>query len=176
MHATIVVLTLDTGKGVALWGHVGDSRLYQWRGGRLNTVTRDDSVLQWVLDTGLADAERMQKIPHRGVLLSALGSAEEVVPHVSAPFELERSDVFLLCSDGWWGALDREVLSQSLNEAAAPEQWLEAMMALTQKHADPRQDNFSAIACWIGEPLDATECATEAETIPPRSSPGLHPR
>jgi serine/threonine protein phosphatase PrpC len=178
MHATVVVLTIDTGKGVALWGHVGDSRLYQWRAGRLDTVTRDDSVLQWVLDTGLADAERMQKITNRGVLLSALGSAEEVVPHVSAPFELKRSDAFLLCSDGWWGALDREVLSQSLNEAAAPEQWLEAMMALTQQRADPRQDNFSAIACWIGEPLDANEgeCATEAETIPPRSAPALHPR
>jgi serine/threonine protein phosphatase PrpC len=131
-----------------------------------------------VLDTGLADAERMQKITNRGVLLSALGSAEEVVPHVSAPFELERSDAFLLCSDGWWGALDREVLSQSLNEAAAPEEWLEAMMALTQQRADPRQDNFSAIACWIGAPLDANEGerATEAETIPPRSAPALHPR
>lgn len=179
MHATVVVLVIDTGKGVALWGHVGDSRLYQWRAGQLSAVTRDDSVLQWVLDTGLADAERMQKVAHRGVLLSALGSAEEVVPHVGGPFELERRDAFLLCSDGWWGGLESDALSKSLNEASAPEGWLEAMAALTQKHADPRQDNYSAIACWIGESLQASEGdrAGESETLPPRSPHRqAHPR
>jgi len=169
MHATVVVLVIDTYRGRALWGHVGDSRLYQWRAGRLNAVTRDDSVLQWVLDSGLVDATRMQTLPNRGVLLAALGSAEEAAPHVSEPIELERTDAFLLCSDGWWDALDSQTISALLAEASSPEAWLDAMMALTLERADPRQDNFSAIACWIGESLTAGESASEGETWPPRS-------
>jgi len=179
MHATVVVLLIDTATGMALWGHVGDSRLYHWREGRLSAVTRDDSVLQWVLDTGLVDVARLQNVPNRGVLLAALGASEEVAPHVSEPFELQRSDAFLLCSDGWWGGLDPEVISRLLADAATPEYWLEAMMSLTLERADARQDNYSAIACWIGEPLTAgeAESATEAETLAPRSQSGhAHPR
>jgi serine/threonine protein phosphatase PrpC len=152
MHTTVVVLMIDTSEGVAFWGHVGDSRLYQWREGRLNTVTRDDSVLQSVLDTGLVDAARMRKIPNRGVLLAALGSAEEAVPHVSGPLELQRSDAFLLCSDGWWNGFEPQVFSKLLRGASTPEGWLDAMIALRLEDADPQQDNYSAIACWIGEP------------------------
>ena len=152
MHATVVVLSIDTSAGVALWCHVGDSRLYQWREGRLNAVTRDDSVLQSVLDTGLVDAERMHQIPNRGVLLAALGSAEEAVPHVSEPVELQNSDAFLLCSDGWWNGLEPQIFSDLLSGASTPEDWLDAMIALRLEQADPRQDNYSAIACWIGEP------------------------
>jgi len=150
MHATVVVLVIDTSRGLALWGHVGDSRLYQWRAGRLNAMTRDDSLLQWVLDTGLVDAARMQTMPNRGVLLAALGSAEEAAPHVSERVELERADAFLLCSDGWWGALDPQTISTLLAQASSPGDWLDAMRDLTLERADPRQDNFSAIACWIG--------------------------
>lgn len=177
MHATVVVLVIDTQKGVALWGHVGDSRLYQWRAAQLIAVTRDDSVLQWVLDTGLVDAARMDKVPNRSVLLAALGSEEEAAPHVSEPLELQRADAFLLCSDGWWGGLEPEVFSKSLAEAPTPEDWLDAMMAAKLARADPHQDNYSAIACWIGEPLEAGESASEAETWPPRPRHGdEHPR
>lgn len=165
MHATVVVLVIDTSRGLALWGHVGDSRLYQWRAGRLNAVTRDDSLLQWVLDTGLVDAARMQTMPNRAVLLAALGSVEEAAPHVLERFELERADAFLLCSDGWWGALDPQTISALLAQASSPGEWLDAMMDLTLQRADPRQDNFSAIACWIGESLDAAHADFRGEDL-----------
>jgi serine/threonine protein phosphatase PrpC len=153
MYATVVVLVIDTAKRMALCGHVGDSRLYQWRARRLNTVTRDDSALQSLLDTGLVKHEQ---VANRGVLLAALGAVEEVEPHVSE-FELQSQDAFLLCTDGWWAGLEPELISASLADAAAPQEWLEAMMAHTRKRADPRQDNYSAIACWISESLEAAE-------------------
>jgi serine/threonine protein phosphatase PrpC len=162
MHATVVVLMVDTLRGVALWGHVGDSRLYRWRDGRLDSVTRDDSLAQWVLDTGLVDAAHAEHMPNRAVLLAALGSEEEASPHVSESFELKPSDVFLLCSDGWWAGLDAQLISQLLTDASAPEEWLQAMIDRTLAQADPRQDNYSAIACWIEEP-QAAEAADEAE-------------
>jgi serine/threonine protein phosphatase PrpC len=157
MHATVVMLALDTVKGVALWGHLGDSRLYQWRGGRLNALTRDDSVWQWVLDSGLVDPARMQNVPNRGVLLSALGSAGEVAPHVSEPIALQRFDTFLLCSDGWWGGLEPQVMSDLLAQSPTPEEWLDGMMTVTREHAGPHQDNYSAIACSIDESLGTDE-------------------
>jgi PPM family protein phosphatase len=148
MHATVVVLVIDTSSGVAFWGHVGDSRLYAWRNGNLNAVTRDDSVLQSVLDTGLVDSTDVKKIPHRGVLLAALGSAEEAVPHVCGPFELQPTDAFLLCSDGWWGGLDPQTLTRSLAQSIGPEDWLNSMLNTTLEQADPRQDNYSPVGSW----------------------------
>ena len=182
MHATVVALVIDALQGVALWGHVGDSRLYQWRGGRLNAVTRDDSVLQWVLDTGLVDPARADTVPNRSVLLAALGTAEEVTPHVSEPFALERSDAFLLCSDGWWDGLEPQAIGAMLADASSPEAWLEAMSAATLARGDPRQDNYSAIACWVVDALRATEAEpaaeplSAAETWPPRARDTVPPR
>jgi serine/threonine protein phosphatase PrpC len=164
MHATVVVLLIDTSRRAALWGHVGDSRLYLWRNGRLNTVTRDDSALQSVLDTASVDPARISNLRNRGVLLAALGSVEEAVPHVSGPFELQRSDAFLLCSDGWWGCLDSQIISKALTDAASPEEWLGAMVDLMLQDADPRQDNYSAIACWIDESIKPGQAATQAKT------------
>jgi PPM family protein phosphatase len=171
MHATVVVLLIDTNTGVALWGHVGDSRLYLWREGTLSCVTRDDSVLQSMLDTGLVDPERIKKLRNRGVLLAALGSAEEAQPHVCGPLELQESDAFLLCSDGWWGSLEAEQLSKQLGAAATPDEWLDNMSDCTRNHADPRQDNYSAIACWIKQVVEAHEpadVAAEPDTLWPQ--------
>lgn len=148
MQATVVVLVIDAARRLALWGHVGDSRLYRWRAGRLDAVTRDDSVLESLLDTAGATTVP-ERHPHRHVLLAALGAAEEVRPHVAEPLVLEEADAFLLCSDGWWGGLGPQPITAALTEAATPDDWLEAMRALIERRADPRQDNYSAIACWI---------------------------
>jgi serine/threonine protein phosphatase PrpC len=160
MCATAVVLVIDTATRRALWAHVGDSRLYLWRGGRLHIVTRDDSVAQAIVDSGLIDATKAHKMHNRSVLLAALGSAEDAAPHVSDPVELLASDAFLLCSDGWWSSLDAQRIEQSLSSAATPDEWLDAMIASTRALADPGQDNYSALACWLRE-------STAADTQPP---------
>jgi len=175
MQATVVVLLINTEMGTALWGHVGDSRLYQWRGGHLKAVTRDDSISQWLLDTGLVNVAPARDMPSRGVLLAALGSTEEAVPNVAGPFELEQSDAFLLCSDGWWSGLDPQRIAELLPDAATPEDWLDRMIALTLEQADPHQDNYSAIACWISEPVEINRpsSTTERDTCSAPSRGGL---
>jgi serine/threonine protein phosphatase PrpC len=155
MHATAVVLLIDTSAGQALWAHVGDSRLYVWREGRLHSMTRDDSAIQGMLDAGLLDAARLHEIRHRSVLLAALGSAEEIVPHISEPFSLQSEDVFLLCSDGWWNTLEPQFDTRLLGGGVTPDDWLDQMLAQTLAVGDPRQDNLSAIACRIDAPAMA---------------------
>jgi serine/threonine protein phosphatase PrpC len=150
MHATVVVLLIDASAGQALWAHVGDSRLYVWREGILHSVTRDDSAIQGMLDAGWLDAARLHEIRHRGVLLAALGSAEDIVPHISEPFALQPADVFLLCSDGWWNSLEPQFDTGLLGGGVTPDEWLDQMLAQTLAQGNPRQDNLSAIACRIG--------------------------
>jgi len=165
MFATVVVLVLDVANGRAMWGHVGDSRLYHWRGGKLVSVTRDDSVLQAMIDTGVVDASRMQSVAHRNLLLAALGSSSEIEPNVQGPLELGASDAFLLCTDGWWGGLETGRIGMFLAQACSPDAWLDAMGALMAEHADPHQDNHSAIACWVGEKSAGKIPENELDTI-----------
>jgi len=165
MHATVVVLMIDTTTGRALWGHVGDSRLYLWRDGRVVAMTRDDSVVQWMLDAGVIDSGRIREVAQPGLLLAALGSEEDVEPNVvSEPFELCDADAFLLCSDGWWSGLEESQIDDLLVQAATPDDWLDAMAAATLERADPKQDNYSAIGCWIGERKIAG--SAETATLP----------
>jgi serine/threonine protein phosphatase PrpC len=83
--------------------------------------------------------------------MAALGAADGVEPHFSAePFELRDGDAFLLCSDGWWGSVTDGEIERLCAGSATPDDWLDAMIACTTTRADPRQDNFSAIGCWIG--------------------------
>lgn len=151
MHATAVVLLVDTGKRSALWGHVGDSRLYLMRQGQASALTRDDSVLQWMVDAGLWQPAQLQQHPQRNQLMAALGADEGIEPHVSAdPFELHDGDAFLLCSDGWWGSVSDREIERHHAPATTPDDWLDTMIGCVTTRADPRQDNYSAIGCWIG--------------------------
>jgi PPM family protein phosphatase len=150
MHATLVALWIDTGRGQALWTHVGDSRLYLLRAGRVAHVTRDDSVVRQLLDAGLIDAHAAATHPLKHQLLCALGAAGEFEAHtLEQPFALADGDALLLCSDGWWEALDAGAIEQTLAAASAPEQWLAGMQARIDHAALPRQDNHSAIALWV---------------------------
>jgi len=150
MHATAVVLLVDAGAGRALWGSVGDSRVYLVRGGRASPLTRDDSVLQWLVDSGFGQPEQLQHHPQRHHLMAALGAGERFEPHVSnEPLDLRDHDAFLLCSDGWWHSVADGDVERLLTGAATPEDWLDAMAGCVTTQADPHQDNFSAIGCWI---------------------------
>ncbi len=151
MHATAVVLLVDTASSQALWGHVGDSRLYLLRDRQISALTRDDSVLQFMVDAGFWQPDQLQRHPQRNQLMAALGADEGIEPHVSTdPFELQNGDAFLLCSDGWWGSVADGEIERLRAGSATPDEWLDAMIACATARADPRQDNFSAIACWVG--------------------------
>lgn len=157
MHCTIVALWIDAAQRHALWTHVGDSRLYRVRHGQVDMVTADDSVVQRMLHAGVISVDQTRDHPRKNQLLAALGMVGPVDPHtVVRPVELWEGDAFLLCSDGWWEGFDHGALAEGLHQALDPEQWLESMRAQVVARAKPRQDNFSAIAVWIGDPGEVT--------------------
>jgi len=161
MHSTVVVLWLDLDRQSALWSHVGDSRLYRVRRGVVTALTSDDSVVQRMVDAGLITAAQAEAHPQKNQLIAALGIEDGVEPHtVPSPHGLQQGDAFLLCSDGWWDAIDDEAIGAALADASGPDDWLALMQQTIEALAAPRQDNFSAIAVWVRDPIDSTRPMT----------------
>jgi serine/threonine protein phosphatase PrpC len=139
----------------AYWLHVGDSRVYLMRGGRVLRRTTDHTRVQKLLDEGKIAAQDVHVHPERNVLLQCLGGP---VPPRIAPADsvaLQRGDVLLLCSDGLWGPLAQEELAAELAGAD-----LEAALGRLVEHAERSAgrhgDNVSAIAlAWDEVPAAA---------------------
>ncbi|WP_431103461.1 PP2C family protein-serine/threonine phosphatase [Roseateles noduli] len=163
MHTTLVALCVDAQRNFALWTHVGDSRLYRIRGGDIDTITQDDSVVQMLIEAGLLTPEQAEDHPHKNHLVAALGIEDDLNPHTTAPQPLQDGDVFLLCSDGWWGSAGDTLIHDTLRNAGSPDDWLAAMRAVIEERRLPDQDNFSAIALWVGEPVLAAVAQTPTD-------------
>ena len=91
---------------VALWhdnhvsvGHVGDSRLYRLRDGVLEQVTRDHSLLQEQIDSGMITKEQARHSQNKNLVTRAVGIDPEVETEVHT-YPVRPGDIFLLCSDG----------------------------------------------------------------------------
>jgi protein phosphatase len=86
--------------GERLWvAHAGDSRLYRFREGVLEALTRDHSFSQELLDAGMVTPEEAKLLPAKNLVTRALGAGDDVEPDVN-DFPLRIGDVLMLCSDG----------------------------------------------------------------------------
>ena len=149
MRATAVILAIDTMERSAVWGHVGDSRLYCFREGRIIMQTRDHSISQTMVDAGYIKAEEIRNAPNRSKLYAALGNKEqfetEVIPSV---FSLKSGDVFLLCSDGLWEYVIENEMEQLLADAASAVEWVQLLEDKVLAKGHLGQDNYSALVVW----------------------------
>ena len=137
--------------GHAYWTHVGDSRLYLIRQGRIVHRTRDHTVVQELVDTGRIREEASFTHPERNRLLQCLGGYATPQPAPLARERLAEHDIVLLCSDGFWNPLTQRQLLHSLMarslEAAIPE-----LVELAQLRAGLDCDNISVVALRWAEP------------------------
>ncbi len=97
MGATVTALFVH--RGTAHIAEVGDSRAYLLRGGHLEQVTKDQSYIQLLIDTGAIKPEEAARAPFKNVILQAMGQSPEVQVGLGK-LELRQRDCFLLCSDG----------------------------------------------------------------------------
>jgi len=139
----VVALLAHNRVGVALWA--GDSRLYRYRLGRLEQITRDHSPAYDLFEAGaLTEAELQAR--DSNVITRAVGSQQDL--HLDlALFDIEPLDTFLLCSDG----LYREVLEDELRGALNGDQ-VEHMsqQLLAQTLRTPARDNVSIVVAHAG--------------------------
>ena len=100
-------------QGVAIWAHVGDSRLYMIRGGRILDRTIDHSRVHHLVQSGLIRAEDAKDHPERNRIFNCIGAYVAPTVEISRPVALRNGDTLLLCSDGLWGTLDDRQVADS---------------------------------------------------------------
>ena len=115
--ATVALLARDS--PATLWvGHVGDSPVFRLRGGRLQKLIREDSVVcDLVKDGRVAPADAAQH-PQRHIITQSLGSRRGIRPHVAA-HAVEPGDCIMLCTDGLTNMVSGDDIANIL-EAASP--------------------------------------------------------
>ena len=123
------------------YAHVGDSRLYLIRDGRITRITRDHSYVGRLVEAGMISAEEAETHPQRNILTAALGTNPDlIVDAPGRPEPLHPEDVLLLCSDGLWGQMrDSEILTAVENKSA--EQAGRELIELARQRGGP--DNIT---------------------------------
>jgi len=109
MGTTLVVAVFRDTR--LLLGHVGDSRCYRLRGGRLQQITRDHSLLQEQIDAGLITPEQAAFSSNKNLVTRAVG-VEDTVLLETHQHEVQAGDLYLLCSDGLSDMLDDASIGQ----------------------------------------------------------------
>jgi len=128
---------------MAYWAHCGDSRLYFVRGNKLIARTRDHSYseLQQTLGHNALHNDRF----NRNVLFTCLGSPGKPVVDTSGPLLLQEGDRILLCSDGLWGTVDDEVITDHLSASPIHEAVPE-LVEVALRNGGAKCDNVTIIA------------------------------
>lgn len=98
MGTTCTALALHAGR--AYVAHVGDSRCYLLRRGKIRQLTSDHSIVGEMVRSGIISDEDARTHPRRNVITRSLGAQPDVSTETPESMELERGDTFLLCSDG----------------------------------------------------------------------------
>lgn len=148
MRTTIVVLLCNGNK--AIWLHMGDSRLYFFRKGKIIKQTKDHSVPQIMFSAGDIHKSEIRGHVDRNRLLRTLGKEDEFKPVIHNQIEtILEGDAFLLCSDGFWDYIVEPEMEADLLKTDDPEKWLMEMKVRILKRAEGDFDNYSAIAVLI---------------------------
>jgi protein phosphatase len=126
----------------ALIAHVGDSRAYLFRKGNLQQITRDQSLVEKLLEDKIITPEEADNMAARNIILQALGSEEdlEVAEERST---LQPGDLLLLCTDGLCGVVNNRGLEEALRLGGSLAEMCERLVALAEERGGP--DNITVI-------------------------------
>ena len=133
----------------ANWAHVGDSRLYLLRNNKILARTIDHSYVEDLFRQGLISEADMLTHPKRSYLTQCVGGVEQK-PNVSygTMESLKEQDTFVLCSDGFWTAIDEQALC-NINEQADLSSSVHQLATIAESNSYPQSDNISAVALRV---------------------------
>ncbi|HKU14563.1 MAG TPA: protein phosphatase 2C domain-containing protein [Steroidobacteraceae bacterium] len=147
---TAVCLVQD---GAAFWAHIGDSRVYHLRQGKIVERTRDHSHVELLLREGKITEEELPTHPMRNFVECCLGG-DPAIPEmtVSGRHVLQPGDVLLLCTDGIWANLrDSDIAGFFRDDNQELRAWLEALGRRAVQASAPFSDNSTAaVLRWHG--------------------------
>jgi serine/threonine protein phosphatase PrpC len=147
MGATLTAIFVRAGR--AYIAEVGDSRAYLVRSGQIAQVTKDQSMVQLLVDSGVMSAADASNSPMRNVILQAMGHQRDIKIAVNK-LELRDRDCLLICSDG----LTVHVSDEEIKEAiigARPEAAVQQLLDLALERGG--KDNITIVVAGIGGEL-----------------------
>jgi PPM family protein phosphatase len=135
--------------GVIWFGHVGDSRAYLVREGKLQQLTEDHSLVAELQRSGKLSAEEAEVHPQRSVITRALGT-DPSVDVDSFPIEPRTGDVFLICSDGLTDMVDDETIRDTVESHRGDLDGIaRALIGAANKRGG--EDNITVVAFEISD-------------------------
>jgi serine/threonine protein phosphatase PrpC len=135
-----------------LLGHVGDSRCYRQRGGRLVQITHDHSLLQEQIDSGLITAEQAAFSSNKNLVTRAVG-VEDTVLLETHLHDVMPGDLYMLCSDGLSDMVEDETISQLLQSCELLPEAARALIDTANEAGG--KDNISVVLVRVRGPAGA---------------------
>jgi PPM family protein phosphatase len=143
---------------VIFFAQVGDSRGYILRGDQLVQVTRDQSLVNQLIEAGQLTEEEAETFEHNNIILQALGTSDTVQVDLTY-VELRKGDILLLCSDGLSGMVRFDEIRELLKSSVEP---LDICKGLTERaNQAGGHDNITVIVVQF-----------DGETLKPLEAPG----
>ncbi len=141
MSTTVEVMFLKN--NTAFWGHIGDSRIYYLRNGKLKLLTKDHSVVQKLVDDGYLSISEAENHPNRNVITRAVGGTESIDIDLSKMKIYEGDDnTYFICTDGVTSEVRDYELENILNKDNVNEI---SQMLVDLIEARGARDNFSFV-------------------------------
>ena len=149
---------------------VGDSRGYLIRDGVATQITKDQSLMQRLVDAGELTEEEAEQSERRNIILQALGPDARIRVDLTWQ-ELRRGDLLVMCSDGLYGQVKREEIAAAVQEQPDLDAVCDALIVLANERGGP--DNITVVvARFEGEGLAPSGASGE---VGYRSFPSNHP-
>jgi PPM family protein phosphatase len=161
MGTTITAAIVDAVSEEVSIGHVGDSRAYRLRGGRLERLTRDHSLVEEMRRKGQITEAQAEDHPQRSIITRALGPEPDVEVDVQT-VPAAPGDVFLLCSDGLTTMVDEKRIASALTSTGSMDDAVR--MLVEEANEAGGRDNITALAFRL-EDAAAPQRAPEGATL-----------
>ncbi|MES9964398.1 MAG: protein phosphatase 2C domain-containing protein [Candidatus Sedimenticola sp. 20ELBAFRAG] len=159
----VIALIQDS---MAYWAHAGDSRLYIFRKGRLVTRTTDHSYVERLRQQGVISSSELESHPQRNYVTRCLGGTLSLPEVELGKHSVEPGDILLLCSDGLWGSIDKDLMCEALFGDMSLADATQALANEAAQRAFPDSDNVTLLTMRVGE--SAKPVVTSA---PPKARP-----
>ncbi|SFN59489.1 PP2C family protein-serine/threonine phosphatase [Marinobacter pelagius] len=139
----VVVWVIDS---TAFIAHIGDSRCYLIADTGPRCLTRDDTVVQNMIEDGSISAAEAPRVPFRNVLTRAVGASDDATPSFRVQ-ELAPGEGLLLCSDGLTGALPEARWAEIMGQGAEADDAVQAL--IDQSLENGAGDNVSVVLMML---------------------------
>ena len=147
---TSCISMLLTDGSVALWGNIGDCRVYLLRDNLLYEITADHSDAYTLYEAGEIRYPKIRCQKTRYNLTKMLGTGFDTTADFSQPEIIKPNDSFLICSDGFWENIHELQIEKTLKKSTSAQNWLDRMMKIVEKNIHHKKytrfkDTVSAI-------------------------------